>query len=107
MRDTAATRALAPEHRRFLETIIDEAAPGSRARRVFLQVRAEMLETAGDPAAIDSVVGAVDEGLLDLTWMDRCPVLTTTRADARFAGLRARVADRARHVLDAWRSPSS
>jgi serine/threonine-protein kinase len=106
MRDTAATRALAPEHRRFLETIIDDAAPGSRARRAFLQVRAEMLEVAGDPAAIDSVAGAVDEGLLDLTWMDRCPVLTTARADARFAGLRARVAERAREVLDAWRSPS-
>jgi hypothetical protein len=48
------------------------------------------------------VKDAVDAGLLDGLWMDRCPVLDAVRKDARFEPLRAEVEARGRRVRSAF-----
>jgi serine/threonine-protein kinase len=88
-----------------LDEIIAGAPPGSRPRRLFLQLKVEQLCFAGRVDDADRALpDVVDAGLLDLAWMDRCPLLAPLRPLPAFAGLRARVADRAAPVIQAWRS---
>jgi hypothetical protein len=49
---------------------------------------------------------AVDEGLLDLAWMNRLRLFDPIRSDARFEALRQRVRERADRVAFAWRGPT-
>jgi serine/threonine-protein kinase len=79
------------------------AEKGSPRRRSFgYQIVAELACFAGEPAeAMASLVASVDGGLVDLGWMDRCPLLAPLRSDAKFAELRARVAERVAPVLAA------
>ena len=44
---------------------------------------------------------AIDSGLFDLHWLDRCPVLACARASAAFPEVRRRVEARANAILDA------
>lgn len=44
---------------------------------------------------------AIDSGLFGLHWLDRCPLLASTRADAAFPEVRSRVPARADAILDA------
>jgi eukaryotic-like serine/threonine-protein kinase len=53
--------------------------------------------------ALAAVRGAIDAGLLDLLWMDLCPVLDPVRKDARFPPLREEVAVRVQAVRAAMR----
>lgn len=84
--------------RRFVES------PGKNARfeTMMNQLAAEMLAHFGD---IDGARGHLDRavaaGLIDLAWLDLCPVLAPLRDDPRFLGARAIVAERAKQVLDA------
>ncbi len=48
--------------------------------------------------------GAIDAGLIDILWMDNCPLLEPLRKDARFAPLRVEVAARAALVVAALTS---
>jgi hypothetical protein len=71
----------------------------SRGRVFFDQVRTEYLAVKGPlDEAFEVLQRAVDEGLLDLTWMKRCPALESLRADPRFAPLQERVAARVEPV---------
>jgi serine/threonine-protein kinase len=75
------------------------AEQAGRRRVLFFQLNAEIhaysFEVDGSLAAIHE---AVDAGLLDLLWIERCPVLEAVRKDARFPPLHAEVLARARRV---------
>jgi serine/threonine-protein kinase len=80
-----------------------------RARRrpaFFRQLVAEACAFGGDN---DGVVRAISEaeglGLVDLTWVDRCPLFDAMRALPAFVAVRDTIATRARATLDAleWR----
>jgi serine/threonine-protein kinase len=79
------------------------SAPG-RAKRgpmFFRQLGAELAAFTGDSErALRAMEDADGVGLIDLTWVDRCPLLEPLRGEPRFQAVRARVAARAREALD-------
>ena len=87
------------------QIIASATAPGigSARRRAFVaQVVAEIAGASGDVAtAVAMVQFAVEHGLFDRHWLERCPLLVGLRADPAYPALRARVAARADAVLDA------
>lgn len=102
-REMLRTRELSDAYREALEAAAVEAESGSRRRTLFAQINAEIFAYVFEiDRALASTREAIDAGLLDIAWMDRCPVLDPVRKDARFAALRAEVAarvDRVRAVL--------
>jgi serine/threonine-protein kinase len=74
----------------------------ARRRPMFLrQIAAEMLAFTGrDDSALQKIVEAEALGLIDLTWMDRCPLLATMRSSPAFEAVRDRVAARAKETMD-------
>ncbi|MSP61180.1 MAG: tetratricopeptide repeat protein, partial [Myxococcales bacterium] len=80
---------------------------GRRRRAAYLQLAAEgaAVIDALEPA-LATITLAVEAGLLDLAWLDRCPVLASVRPDPRFAVLRARVEARVAPVLAALAAPA-
>ncbi|XXX74108.1 protein kinase [Sorangium sp. So ce134] len=104
-RDVLATSRLSDEQRAFLRAKADGSEPGSRLRPLFLQMHAEILAFLGeDDALFRALASAVEAGLFDALWMQRCAVLDRARSDARFAPLRARVEERAAAVVAAFRA---
>ncbi len=75
-----------------------------RSRAFFGQLVAEMACRMGDLGrAISAVEQAAADGLQDLMWLERCPLLAPLHADWRFAGLRERLGRRAAEIQRAWR----
>jgi serine/threonine-protein kinase len=84
---------------------VDAPETPPRRRALGNQVRAELACHAGERAlALSALSASVDAGLMDLSWIDRCPALAPLRADPKFAELRARVLERTRPVLAALTS---
>jgi serine/threonine-protein kinase len=83
----------------------------SRAKRrplFFRQLSAEVFAFIGKTdVALDAVESAADFGLIDITWVDRCPLLAPLRSSPRFLASRAKIADRARAALDALNGRST
>jgi hypothetical protein len=80
----------------------DELGPSAtRSRRAFVhQLDAEAdayLGIYGD--ALTSIEAAIEAGLYDALWMDRCPLFDDLRGSARFEAAREVVQGRARRVL--------
>ncbi|WP_437875218.1 protein kinase domain-containing protein [Sorangium sp. So ce513] len=101
-RDVLATSRLSDEQRAFLRAKAESCEPGSRLRPLFLQMYAEILAYLGEDEALFPVLaGAVEAGLFDALWMQRCAVLERARSDARFAPLRSRVEERAAAIVAA------
>jgi hypothetical protein len=75
-----------------------------RRRPIFYrQLKAEAFAYAGaQELALKSIEEAASLGLIDVVWMDRCPLLESLRGTARFAELRAQIAGRAALVLEAF-----
>ena len=75
----------------------------SRAHRrplFFRQLVAEVNVLRGDVAGMyEALESAVPLGLLDIAWLDRCPLFGEYRADTRFVALRKPVAARAEEVI--------
>ena len=95
--------ALTLEQTRELDDLGAQPGVGSRARRLFHQVRAEIAASLGDGARTrDSIEQSVGFGLMDLAWMDRCPVLTASRDEPWFRAQRAIVAARVQPVIEAY-----
>lgn len=66
------------------------------------QLRAELFLACGaQDRAIEMLEMADANGLLDLVWLDRCPLFDAVRARPGFARVRANTALRARRVLEA------
>jgi serine/threonine-protein kinase len=89
----------------FFDGLVAQMPPDTRPRRLFLQIRTEALAFVDRiDEAERSLRRTVEEGLLDIAWMDHCPLLAPLRERPSFAGLHARVAERALPVVKAWRA---
>ncbi len=89
-------------------TRVHAMAPQSRPRRYFGQLGAEMAMVFGNREfAWRMIDEAVTHGLMDVTWLDRCPLLAGIRDEPRFAETRALVGARAKEVLAVWRGPAA
>lgn len=77
-------------------------APTTRRRAFFCQVSAEVHAAGGDR---EKALAAIEKGasleLIDLSWIDRCPLFDDLRTEPRFAVVRAKVAARVARVLAA------
>ncbi|MFO0686791.1 MAG: protein kinase [Sandaracinus sp.] len=74
-------------------------AASPRVRSVAMQMQAEALGSIGDvDAAAQCVELAATTVLVDLDWIDRCPVIAAVRADPRFPEWRRAVARRSEEV---------
>ena len=75
-----------------------------RARRrpmFFRQLAAEMHAYVGEDAATVHAIGEADGlGLIDVTWLDRCPLFAPIRQAPLFVAVRDRIAARAREAID-------
>ncbi len=81
----------------------DAFPSGTRPRRFFRQMDAEMRAFSGDlEGAVRTVEDAVGEGLDDLMWIERCPLFDPVRQDGRFAHATDLVRVRAAEVRRAW-----
>lgn len=77
------------------ELLADRSRP-ARFVSLISQIATEIHAFAGDlDTAIERLRAGVDAGLLDLVWMDHCPVLAQLREDPRFGELRSAVEARA------------
>ena len=84
-------------------TLLARAQHRSRAVRgalLWRQLLAEVFLFAGDvDQGLSAIEKAVDLGLLDIGWLDHCPLLQQLASSDRFQKMRERVAVRAREVL--------
>ncbi len=97
---------------RLRETTADELAPTllvraqhrGRAVRGAIMWRQLLAEVSLFADATEEGVQAIEKaselGLLDLVWLDRCPLLEKVRGTPRFGAAREAVAARAKEVLD-------
>jgi serine/threonine-protein kinase len=92
-----------PTHRDTFVARVVNSPPHARRRRSFVaQLVAEVAGFVGDvDTALSMISFAIDNGLFDLLWLDRCPPLAGVRASAAFPALRTRVQARADAILDA------
>jgi hypothetical protein len=75
-----------------------------RGRLFFHQLATEIYSFQGElDSAVRSLARAVDVGLCDLIWYDRCPLLNVLRRDLRFKALRKVIASRSGQVKAALR----
>jgi eukaryotic-like serine/threonine-protein kinase len=78
-------------------------ATNVRRRTLAAQLAAEAAGFANDDATCNMLVGyAVDQGLFDAHWMDKCSLLACVRDTPAFAASHARVRQRAEAILDAF-----
>ena len=77
---------------------------GTRRRAFVHQLDAEIAGYLGrEDEVIVAMSRSVEEGLIDLLWIERCPLLEAGRADPRYPALRAEVSRRADVILQAYR----
>jgi serine/threonine-protein kinase len=81
-------------------------AKGTGRRSIFFaQVTAEIGAFLRDEAmTLDYLSAAVDAGLIDFLWMERCPLLNQVRRTMSFIAMRARIEERSRAIGEAYRS---
>ncbi|MDI1429316.1 protein kinase domain-containing protein [Polyangium sorediatum] len=78
---------------------------GWRRTAYFRQVEVELALYVGDVArAIGSILPCAQSGLIDLLWMDRCPLLAPLRGTPEFQAARVIVDERVSRMLDALRA---
>jgi len=78
------------------------AEGGWRHRAFYHQICAELIAFTGDRAGALAEVEAADGvGLIDLAWIDRCPLLDDMHDDPRWKAVRERVAARVAPVVAA------
>ena len=92
-----------PERRATALAMVSERRLGSARRRCyFAQLAAEAAGRSGDSeACLTMLLRANAEGLFDLHWLDRCPLLVSLRAEPRYRVIRTDVAARAEAIHDA------
>ncbi len=86
-----------------------DASRGARRATFNAQLRAELLAFVGArDEAIAAIRAAEHHGLLDIVWLERCPLFDQLRDHATFVEVAERIAQRAKRVLDAVdaRSPT-
>ncbi len=89
-------------HRETLIVLANELPPNPRRRAFLGQLIAEAAGYSNDVSgSLGFIEFAFDNGLFDLHWLDKCPVLDGVRASPQFQAIRARVKVRAEAILDA------
>jgi hypothetical protein len=84
--------------------VIGVQTSSPRGRLFFHQMSTEIHAFQGETdSAMRSLARAVDVGLCDLIWYDRCPLLDVLRRDLRFKALRKVIAGRSAQVKAALR----
>jgi hypothetical protein len=75
-----------------------------RRRPIFFrQMKAEVLAYIGDEGgALSAIEDAASLGLIDVVWLDHCPLFRAMRGSRRYAEARKQVAERAALVLEAF-----
>ncbi len=97
--DLALTGEISPALRGLADAWGKVAGRALRRPIFFRQLSAEVAAFCGQTdAALDAIESADELGLIDLVWMDRCPLFATYDADARFCAARDRVRARANAV---------
>ncbi len=100
------SRNLTDEQRSASELLLALIPGTKRAKSAYHQISAEAFALVVDhAAAIASIERAVESGLFDLEWMDRCTTLATLREEPAFQAARATVLGRANHVRAAFGEP--
>jgi serine/threonine-protein kinase len=94
----AGVRKIDPEQ--LLDGVVFGVQTSSpRGRLFFHQLATEIHAFQGEAdSAVRSLARAVDLGLCDLVWYDRCPLLEGLRRDMRFKALRKVLASRAARI---------
>jgi eukaryotic-like serine/threonine-protein kinase len=92
-----------PAHREsIIELVRGLRSPSLRRRAFMAQLGTELAGFMGDADACATMLEhAVECGLFDLHWLDRCPLLEPVRKTLRGAAARERVKARAEAILDA------
>ncbi|MBX3263145.1 MAG: protein kinase [Labilithrix sp.] len=95
--------------RELVDRLLPVDASRSPRRAAFnAQMRAEVFAFAHEnDAALDALRAADGNGLIDVVWLERCPLFHPLRALPDVRAIHARVASRAQRVSAAVDSPSS
>jgi TolB-like protein len=98
------TTRVVPESIMTLLDTLGKVTGRVRRRPIFFrQLRAEALAYVGDEAgALLAIEDAASLGLIDIVWLDHCPLFNAMRGSRRFAAPREAVAERAALVLEAF-----
>jgi hypothetical protein len=101
-------RAMSDEHRAILERVLKSGSTTTQSLASFrAQARAELYLSCGElERALEAIRDADANGLLDVLWLDRCPVLDEVRARGDLEAVRRSTALRATRVSDALHGPS-
>jgi serine/threonine-protein kinase len=84
---------------------LELSAGGARRQAFMFQLRAEVCAFVEDQdEVVTSIRGAIDHGLIDRFWLERCPLLEGARRDPRYPALHAVVQARTDAIIDAYRS---
>jgi hypothetical protein len=99
----AATGTLTAEHRAVLEYVFSNASASTQSLASWrAQVRAEVYLTSGDlDSALVALRDADANGLLDTSWLERCPIFDAIRGLPFVEAIRKSTALRAARVSDA------
>lgn len=84
----------------LLQTLPNQIGSTRRAKTLFHQIIAEFAVHFGrNELSLKAVEDAVEEGLFDSSWAERCPVLEPIRNEARFQAALATIRERGEEVL--------
>jgi serine/threonine-protein kinase len=102
LREIARTKVLPPEAFALEK---EERTGGVRRHTFVLQLDAELLGFIGKhDEALDHVARAVKVGLIDVLWLERCPLLSEVRAMPGYGALHEEVKRRTDAIVEAYRS---
>ena len=90
-------RKIPPSERHRIDSRKTSEAISPRLRIFWNQISTEVRAYCNEDP-FDDVKAAVDLGLIDIAWMDKCPLLESARKHPEFADLREKVALRARAI---------
>nr|HEX4316918.1 protein kinase [Kofleriaceae bacterium] len=91
-----------PDVRAAMLALAREPRASPRRSAMVAQLVAECAGAAGDAASCATAIGlAIDAGLFDLHWLDRCPALACLRGQPGYPSLRLCVSIRADAIYDA------
>jgi serine/threonine-protein kinase len=103
---TAILREKKPalEVRAMIDSMRASPTTTARAKTLVTQLQAEASGYLGErDRCVNAILGAIDTGLFDSPWLERCPALEQVRSAPEIAEGRARVEERAREVIAALR----
>jgi serine/threonine-protein kinase len=98
------TTSAVPESLTAMVDSLGKVTGRVRRRPIFFrQIKAEVLAYVGEEGgALSAIEDAASLGLIDIVWLDHCPLFRALRGSRRYAAAREQVAERAALVLEAF-----